>query len=171
MATRVDIEAQAYELPPDDTVAAEADAAEGAEGAEAEAKPEDGSPADEATPAVEDTAPDVPEDVKWACEPVSEAMVDALSELANDIRLSVQRYQNEHRDEFNSKVVLSGGSASMRGLAQFMEAEIGMGIPTEVSNPWFGIEVDADEISEDYLAQIGPTVSVAVGLALRDMLD
>ncbi len=166
MATRVDIDAQTYELPPDDvTRAAAAD-----DGGAAAPREEEGEGDEEGAPAAEAEAEmDIPEDVRWACEPVSEAMLDALGELANDVRQSVQRYQNEHRDEFISKIILSGGSASMRGLAQFMEAEIGMGIPTEVSNPWTHIEVDADSISEKYLAEIGPTVSIAVGLALRNM--
>ena len=183
MATRVDIDAQAYELPPDDMAPAETEQVEAvAEGAEAEEEaalppPEDAGEKDEASApaaeaeAAEEAEMDIPEDVRWACEPVSEAMIEALGELANDIRLSVQRYQNEHRDEFISKIILSGGSASMRGLAQFMGAEIGMGIPTEVSNPWTNIEMDADSVSETYLAEIGPTVSIAVGLALRDMLE
>jgi len=185
MATRVDIDAQAYELPPDETAAAEKEQTEDeAEAVSAETEiaplpPEEMDEKNEDEQAVpvaeadltEDVPSDIPEDVRWACEPVSEAMLDALSELANDIRLSVQRYQNEHRNEHISKIIFSGGSASMRGLAQFMEIEIGMGIPTEVSNPWTNIEIDTDSVSETYLTEIGPTASIAVGLALRDMLE
>jgi len=143
MATRLDVDAQAYELP-----------------LEPEAAPAGGSAKAEEP---------LPEEVTWAKEHVSDALVDPLAELATEIRRSVQHYQRQHRQEQISKLLISGGSAGIAGLASFLEAEIG--ILAEVANPFAHIETDQEDASDAYLRDVGPTVAIAVGLALRDMVD
>jgi len=161
MATRLDMDAQAYELPPDQTAEPEEEeyrlpgeeeeeAVEGAEAGAEEAEP-------------------VPEEVRQAREQVSEALFDVLNELATEVRRSVQHYQRHHRQEQISALLLSGGSAVMCGLADFLGAEVGL--PARVADPFANIQIDADEVSEAYLHDVGPAVSIAVGLALRDMID
>ncbi|MFO7947894.1 MAG: type IV pilus assembly protein PilM [Armatimonadota bacterium] len=150
MATQVDIDASAaHELPP------EQEAEEGAEaGAEqpVEAAPEP-----------------VSEDVGWAQQQVSEAIIDVLAEIATEVRRSVDHYQRQHRDEQISTVLLSGGSAMIPGIAQFVGAEIGL--PAEVADPFKHVEYDPAEVTEAYLRDIGPIASIAVGLAMRDMIE
>jgi type IV pilus assembly protein PilM len=143
MATRLDVDAQAYELPPEPGAA----------------------PADQ-TDAKQEP---LPEEVAWAKEHVSDALVDPLSELATEIRRSVQHYQRQHRQEQISKLLVSGGSATIPGLASFLEAEIG--ISAEVADPFKHVETDPDNASAPYLKDVGPTLAIAVGLALRDMVD
>lgn len=156
MATQVDIDSsQAYELPPDQT------------GAEAEEVTD--SRAGETAQKVAEDSQQMSEDVEWATRQVSEAMLDTLTELGTEVRRSVQHYQRQHREEEITRVIVSGGSAAIEGLDEFLSAEIG--IPTEIADPYQGIEWDPAEISEQYLKDIGPTTSVAVGLAMRDILE
>lgn len=150
MATRLDVDAQAYELPPEPDTTLTPPTGKPDEQAEEQGEPE-------------------PDEVRWAKEHISDALVDPLSELGTEIRRSVQHYQRGHRNEQISKLLVSGGSAAIPGLAGFLEAEIG--IVTEVANPFLNIETDPDDASAAYLHDIGPAVAIAVGLALRDMTD
>ncbi len=162
MATRLDVDAQSYELPPDQPVEAEP----GAEAAVA-APEESGEPA--ATEAAVAEAEPLSEEEQWAQQQVSEALIDPLTELATELQRSIQHYQRQHRQEQISTIILSGGSASIPGLTEFLGAEIG--IPAKIADPFARIQFDPDEVSEAYLRDVGPAVSIAVGLALRDMLD
>ncbi|HCU37422.1 MAG TPA: hypothetical protein DGT21_18915 [Armatimonadetes bacterium] len=146
MATRLDVDALAYELPPEPDTAL--------------------TPPPDA--AAEQSEPE-PDEVRWARDHVSDALVDPLSELATEIRRSVQHYQRQHRNEQISRLLISGGSAVIPGLSNFLEAEIG--IQTEVANPFKNVESDPDDASDAYLQNVGPAVAIAVGLALRDMTD
>ncbi len=109
------------------------------------------------------------EDEQLASEHVSDALVDAVTELGTELQRSIQHYRRQHRQENISAVILSGGSAGMRGLADFLSAEVG--IPTQVADPFIDIRANPEVASEAYLRDVGPAVSVAVGLALRDILD
>ncbi len=67
------------------------------------------------------------------------------------------------------KIFLSGGAANTYGLASTMETELG--IPVEPVDPFRSLKVDQKSFDLDYLNKIGPTMAVAVGLALRDERD
>lgn len=141
----VDTTAQAFQLPP-----------------QAPAPPETAKPAGgpEAF-----TTPEI-ESVKAA---VYEAIAQPLLDLAVEVRRSLDFYRRNHRNEDIERVVLSGGTAAIPGLAEFIGAEIG--VPTEIANPFEHVAVDEDEVSPQYLHDIAPMCVVAAGLAMRDMLD
>jgi type IV pilus assembly protein PilM len=152
MATHVDVDTQAYELPPepptaDDTATVMSE--------ESKASGEQADPESD--------------DERLASEHVSDALVDAITELATELQRSIQHYRRQHRRENISTIILSGGTASMRGIAEFITAETG--IPVQVANPFANIRGNPAQVSEAYLRDVGPTVSIAVGLALRDILD
>ncbi|MBM3300277.1 MAG: pilus assembly protein PilM, partial [Deltaproteobacteria bacterium] len=67
------------------------------------------------------------------------------------------------------KIFLSGGAAPTYGLASTMEAELN--IPVEVVDPFRSLRVDEKVFDMDYLNEIGSTMALAVGLALRDERD
>ncbi len=119
--------------------------------------------------AASDVDQDIPQEVAYAREQVGEALYDRLSELATEVRRSVQHYQRGHRNEEITKLIISGGSAALPGIATFFEDELG--ISAEVADPFRNVQVDLTVTSEAYLRDIGPAASIAVGLALRDMLD
>jgi type IV pilus assembly protein PilM len=68
------------------------------------------------------------------------------------------------------KIFLSGGGATTYGLASGMETEFN--VPVELVDPFRSIGmIDPKVFDSDYLANIGPSMAVAVGLALRDERD
>lgn len=67
------------------------------------------------------------------------------------------------------KIFLSGGAAATYGLASTMESELN--IPVETVDPFRSIRVDEKVFDLDYLNNIGASMAVAVGLALRDEKD
>jgi type IV pilus assembly protein PilM len=98
---------------------------------------------------------------------VYEAIAQPLLDLAVEVRRSLDFYRRNHRNEDIDRVVLSGGTALIPGLAEFIGAEIGLA--TEVANPFEHVIVDGAEVSPEYLHDIAPTLIVATGLAMRDM--
>jgi len=67
------------------------------------------------------------------------------------------------------KIFLSGGASATYGLSSTIEAELN--IPVEVIDPFRSFKVDETVFDMEYLNAVGPTMAVAVGLALRDERD
>lgn len=126
-------------------------------------------PAAEAHPAAGQGHTDEPPDVRYAREVVYEAISSALVDLATEIRRSLDFYRRQHRNENIDRIILAGGTATLRGLAGFIAGETG--IATELANPFAHLIVHGDVAPAEYLANIGPMCVNAVGLALRDMID
>ena len=112
---------------------------------------------------------DLGEDEADAREVVYEAIAPTIVDIATEIRRSIDFYRRQHGNEEVDRLVLSGGSAGIAGLAEFIGAETG--IATSVADPFKPLATDESKTPAKYLADIGPSMVVAVGLALRDMLD
>lgn len=75
-------------------------------------------------------------------------------------------YKNEGQKEIDG-VILSGGAASMTGIADYFSSELG--IKTTIGNPFGRIEYD--KALEEKLRESGSRFSVSVGLALKGLED
>ncbi len=95
---------------------------------------------------------------------VHEAMLPVLTSIFTEVRRSMDFYTARSRGQAIAKVVLSGGTAKLRNLAPYLSDELG--VPVEVGNPFGPRQVDPG-IPPDRLADLAPTMAVAVGLALR----
>ncbi len=165
---------------PEETAPPEADETlvEGAEGPPAEEAPPGPPPAEEPgrgaflETAEEDVVSDmgrrVPEDPEQTKAQMSETLMPVLAELAGEIRTSINYFVDRHEGVEVEKVILIGGSAKIENLPEFLERELG--IPTEIGNPFEGMEWDRETYTEEYLREIAPIVAVSVGLAMRDMV-
>lgn len=67
------------------------------------------------------------------------------------------------------KIFLAGGAATTYGLVSAMESELN--IPVEIVDPFLSFKVDEKVFDAKYLTDIGPTMGLAVGLALRRETD
>jgi type IV pilus assembly protein PilM len=67
------------------------------------------------------------------------------------------------------KIFLSGGGANTYGLRSEMEQDLN--IPVEIVDPFRSLSVDEKVFDLDYLNSVGPTMALAVGLALREEQD
>jgi type IV pilus assembly protein PilM len=63
------------------------------------------------------------------------------------------------------RIYVAGGTARIEGLVDLLQEEFS--IPVEVMNPFLRIQYNASKIDPNYIHEIGPRMSVAVGLALR----
>jgi type IV pilus assembly protein PilM len=96
-------------------------------------------------------------------------MVQPLLESITDMLiLEVQKtfdfFRETYPSEVISKVLISGGTSRIPGLAQKIEEAFGY--PTEVLNPFRSITL-GPEVDSAKAMTMGPSLAVAVGLALR----
>ena len=91
------------------------------------------------------------------------------TELAGEIRRSMDFFRSSSQSDTIHKVVLSGGGARLPGLMNFLGQHLE--VPVEVVNPLRAIKADPKKFDPEYLEFVGPQLGVAVGLALRQVGD
>jgi len=110
----------------------------------------------------------------------SRAVEPLLDELIREIRRSLAYYdyqqQTPAQDESQAhtpgvnRIILSGGTAKMAGLAAYFQVQLG--VPVEAANIFDHGVIQTPGLSQEYLEEHSPTLVVATGLALREiMLD
>ena len=99
--------------------------------------------------------------VRW------EAVVPALEAVSRELSLEVQRtfdyFASTAESERIGRIVLAGGCSLLPGLNDYLSSN--WGIPVELTKPFQRIEIDSGYADEVHAA--GPSLAVAVGLALR----
>ena len=127
-------------------------------------------PAAEVAPPPPAYEPDEPQDpdLVEAREHVAEALTEPVLDVATEVRRSLDFYRRQHRNEPIDRIVITGGTANLEGLAELMTEETG--VTAEIGNPFQYMQIDDETIPEQYLRDIGPSSVVAIGLALRDMV-
>jgi type IV pilus assembly protein PilM len=95
---------------------------------------------------------------------VEEAILPVLDDLANEVHLSFDYYENQY-DRQVEEIFISGGSAHLPGLEPAFERifnrKVGFWDPTE------NLEIRSDRCNVEELKAAGPQLAVAVGLASR----
>lgn len=108
-----------------------------------------------------------------ASETVPATIESAIAPIIDEVKYSLNFYQNqsfsleEKVDEEKKveKIVLTGGSSLLLNLADYFVKTVG--IKTYLGDPWAMISYP--EELKDVLGEIGPKLSVAIGLAMRDI--
>jgi type IV pilus assembly protein PilM len=96
---------------------------------------------------------------------VDHAMRGVSESLASEIQRSLEFFSATAPEDRISRIFLTGGCARMHGLPDVIEDKTR--IPVEVADPFRGIECSEKEFDLAYLREIGPSMGVGVGLALR----
>ncbi len=95
---------------------------------------------------------------------VEEAILPVLDDLANEVHLSFDYYENQY-DRQVEEIFISGGSAGLPGLEAAFERifnrKVSFWDPTE------NLEIRSDRFGVEELKAAGPQLAVAVGLASR----
>jgi type IV pilus assembly protein PilM len=107
-------------------------------------------------------------DLVEAREHVAEVLTESVLDIATEVRRSLDFYRRQHRNESIDRIVVTGGTAGLEDLVQLMAEETG--VAAELGDPFRYTEIDDSSVSAQYLRDIGPTMVIAVGLALRDMV-
>lgn len=96
---------------------------------------------------------------------VSQALSKAADELLKEVHRSVDYYLSQGTERSIARVVLTGGSANLKGLAPYMSNELK--VPVEVLNPFAFLPDKGAAVEAEAL----PALAVATGLALRKLKD
>jgi type IV pilus assembly protein PilM len=92
-------------------------------------------------------------------------LLESITEmLTMEVQKTFDFFRETYPSETISKVLISGGTSRMIGLAEHIQATFGY--PTEILDPFkritIGPKVDAEKATS-----LGPALTVAIGLALR----
>lgn len=88
-------------------------------------------------------------------------------DLAVDVQRTFDFFKATSTEERIDRIYLAGGSAKAPGIIQYFQNKFNA--PTEVLNPFRAIRLT--NIDADYLQDVAPLATVAVGLALRRVGD
>jgi len=105
----------------------------------------------------------------------SRAVEPLLDELVREIRRSLAYYDYQQQAPAQeaampgvNRIVVSGGTSKMAGLAAYLQAQLG--VPVTGSALYDDGRIPAPGLSREYLEEHGPGLVVATGLALRELL-
>ncbi len=82
-----------------------------------------------------------------------------------EIKKAIDLYHANHPEQPLKKLILSGGGAKVAGFIDFLAQETELKV--ELFNPFLKMTSDSNKIDPEYLANIGPEMAIATGIALR----
>ncbi|MER3473830.1 MAG: hypothetical protein C4335_07300 [Armatimonadota bacterium] len=100
---------------------------------------------------------------------VFEAIAPVLGDFLAEVRRSLEFYRGRVQGARIDEIVLCGGTARMKNLDKFLSQELG--IPVSIADPLTHQESLVRRYSLPYLQEVAPLMTVAIGLAIRDMID
>ncbi len=89
--------------------------------------------------------------------------------IANEIQRSIDFYTATTADSSIGKIYLCGGCAKIASILRILEARLN--IPVELINPFRNIEIDERRFDTEYIQNVAPLASIAVGLGIRKAQD
>ncbi len=95
----------------------------------------------------------------------AEALEKFYVGLTSEMVRSLDFYAASHASHPVQKLLLSGGTALVPGIATELEQRLG--IEARVLNPFPTIKASRRKFDPDYLSKVGPMMMVPIGLALR----
>lgn len=102
--------------------------------------------------------------IESAEDKVPQSIIDAITPIVNELKYAANLYQTKNNKSVE-KIVLSGGSAMLPNLANYLTRVLDMKVI--IGDPWARVSYPVD--LKPLLNEIGPRLSIAVGLALREM--
>lgn len=98
-------------------------------------------------------------------EQISDIIKPVFHELLGEIRRSLDYYQAQSSERSLKKIILSGGTAKIKGIEKIITQETKL--PVERTNPFEKVKMNMKNISAEQLEDMQPFFSVCIGLALR----
>jgi len=97
-------------------------------------------------------------------EVIPKTIVETISPIVNEMKYAIGLFSSKNNKK-TEKIILSGGSALLPNLANYLTKVLD--IKVIVGDPWSRISYPVD--LKPLLNEIGPRMSVAIGLALREI--
>ncbi len=102
-------------------------------------------------------------------EDAREKIAPILETVGQDLLLGIERSLSYLKGSAGSadvsRAILSGGGSLLDGLQNYLSSRLG--IPVDVADPFKQLSYNPSLFGEDELDRVGPSLMVAVGLALR----
>jgi len=95
---------------------------------------------------------------------VPKTIIDTIEPIINEIKYAVNLFQTKDKKN-TEKIILSGGSVMLPNLANYLSKILDINVI--VGDPWSRISYPED--LKPLLHEIGPRLSVAIGLAMREI--
>jgi type IV pilus assembly protein PilM len=95
---------------------------------------------------------------------VPEIVISSLAPIVNEIKYAMNLFQNKYNKK-TEKIILSGGSALLPNISEYLTKILDTKVI--IGDPWARISYPGDLTL--LLNEIGPKMSVAIGLALREI--
>ena len=106
---------------------------------------------------------------KLGKEQVLSVMKRVSEEVCEEIQRSLEFFRSTTSEDEINRMVISGGCARIKGLAEFLSQRLG--ITVERADPFRNIQYSDKVFDPEYLQAMAPVAAVGVGLALRRMND
>lgn len=91
-------------------------------------------------------------------------VADQASSFITEVRSSLDFYRSQVGGDPISRVSVTGGGALLRGLPEALGDAVRL--PVALGNPFDRLSAKGTNFSPEQLAQVGPTLTTAIGLAL-----
>lgn len=91
-----------------------------------------------------------------------------LEELANEIRRSLEYHASRYPEAVVQNITIVGGGAQFKNIDAFLTQTLG--IPSAIGQPLERLSLRAPQLPEGYANANAPLFTVAIGLALRDLV-
>jgi len=98
-------------------------------------------------------------------EAVAGALTNVNTEVVSEIANSIDYFRTTNMDGEVSKIVLCGGCAKVKGLADQLSHRLAAQV--EVANPFAEIDISNLRLDPEVMESLAPLAAVGVGLALR----
>lgn len=95
---------------------------------------------------------------------VPKIVSESVSPIVNEIKYAINLFRGKNGDKNIEKIVLTGGSSFLPNLPAYLSKVLDMKVI--IGNPWEAVSYPVD--LQPLLNEIGPRMSVAIGLALRE---
>ncbi len=95
---------------------------------------------------------------------VPEVILNAITPIVNEVKYAINLFQSKNENKVE-KIILSGGSAMLPNLPNYLSKVLDMKVI--IGDPWAKISYPQE--LKQLLNEIGPKMSVAIGLAMRNI--
>ncbi|MDT8441833.1 MAG: type IV pilus assembly protein PilM [Desulfuromonadales bacterium] len=100
---------------------------------------------------------------------VQKVMQETTETLAQELQRSIDFFAATSAEDKISKAYVTGGTSRVEWLKDALEKRLGVAV--EPIDPWRQISCSEKDFDPEYLKEMGPVYTVAVGLAMRRMGD
>ena len=96
---------------------------------------------------------------------LEEMVGSTCAQWVSEVKRALDFYYSNYPEDAISSLVLSGGGAKLKGLAQYFSEETG--VQSTVFNPFAKLQFDRNLIDPAYLRFVAPEMAMVTGLATR----